>query len=194
VAETRDRLELDYTETLATHRQLAEIRFKLLAFVPTLSGIFVGLLTSARLDGWEQVGLAALGFVVTVGIVLYDRRNTQFYNGAISRAQHLEQQLELDKFEGDENVGLFGSRKDHRKRRLFGLPVRHDLGLDLIYGAVLGAWVFAAVAAADNAGLALSAGLAVATAFVVTEQWSELRKLAGGASRGRRRRVPPLRL
>lgn len=65
-----ERLKLDYEQTLATYRQFTEIRFKLLAFVPTLTGVAVALLTNAELDGLERVALAGLGFFVTFGIVL----------------------------------------------------------------------------------------------------------------------------
>lgn len=136
-------LKLDYERTLATYQQFAEIRFKLLAFVPALSAAAIALLTSAHVSGWTTSMLGAAGFVVTLGIVVYDQRNTQFYNGTISRAQHLEIQLGLRRFEGDEHFGLFGSRDDHQRRRLLGLPVRHGLGLGLVYSAVLGGWMFA---------------------------------------------------
>jgi len=89
-ADREMRLWADYGHALDIYRQLAEIRFKLLAFVPTLSGAAVALLTEATIDRWEKVSLASLGFLVTLGIVIYDQRNTQFYNGAISRAQYIE--------------------------------------------------------------------------------------------------------
>jgi hypothetical protein len=41
-----DRLKVDYEQTLATYRMLADIRFKLLAFVPTISGAVIALLSS----------------------------------------------------------------------------------------------------------------------------------------------------
>ena len=167
-----ERLKLDYEQTLATYRQFTEIRFKLLAFVPTLTGVAVALLTNATLDGSEQVALAGLGFFVTFGIVLYDQRNTQFYNGAIARAQYLENGLDLDRFENDQHRGLFGSRKDHRRRRLFGLPIGHDLGLAFIYSAALGAWAFAAVHGISGATwTAMSAGAGVGLLAFLQFEW-----------------------
>ena len=70
--------KFDYEQTLETYRQLTDIRFKLLAFVPALSGAAIALLTRSEIDGLEGVGLAGLGFVVTLGIALYDQRNTVF--------------------------------------------------------------------------------------------------------------------
>jgi len=166
-----ERLRLDYEQTLETYRQLADIRFKLLAFVPTLSGVAVALLTNTDLHGTEKVALGAIGFVVTLGIVLYDQRNTQFYNGAISRAQHLEDELGLKRFESDDHGGLFGSRDDHSKRRFLALPIKHDLGLALIYSVVLGAWIFGAVfgGTGSTSGAVAAGGAFAALAFLQFE-------------------------
>jgi hypothetical protein len=169
-------LRLDYEQTLATYRQLAEIRFKLLAFVPALSGVAVALLAreDLALDRWATVAVAMLGFLVTLGIVLYDQRNTQFYNGAITRAQELERCLGFPKFGGDLNPGLFGSRKDHRTRRLLGLPIGHDLGLALVYSPVLAAWVFVAVHAIGSATwVAAIAGAGIALLFFIQFRWND---------------------
>jgi hypothetical protein len=170
-----DKLKLDYEQALATYRQFADIRFKLLAFVPALSGAAIALLTRANIERWDKVGIAALGFLVTFGIVLYDQRNTQFYNGAITRAQFLEKQLRLKAFGGDKHPGLFGSRRDHSKRRLLGLPIGHDLGLAFVYCPVLGGWAFVAVSAGwpGQPSAAPIAGLAVATAFFAQFEWND---------------------
>jgi hypothetical protein len=168
------RLWADYGHTLETYRQLAEIRFKLLALVPAVSGAAVALLTKAAIDSWEKVALACVGLLVTLGIVLYDQRNTQFYNGAIGRAQHLEAELELDAFEGDEHPGLFGSRDDHAERRMLLLPVRHGLGLALVYSPVLGAWVFAAVQGGGGpTWAALVAGAGAAALVFLQLEWND---------------------
>jgi len=173
-ADREMRLWADYGHALDIYRQLAEIRFKLLAFVPTLSGAAVALLTEATIDRWEKVSLASLGFLVTLGIVIYDQRNTQFYNGAISRAQYIETELELDKFEADRHRGLFGSRKDHRQRHLLLLPVSHGLGLNLVYSPVLGAWAFAALHGwGARAGVAALVGLSVAVLFFLQFSWND---------------------
>jgi Domain of unknown function (DUF4440) len=112
----------------------------------------------------REVRTGGPGFFVTLGIVLYDQRNTQFYNGAITRAKYLECDLNLERFSTDEHRGLFGSRDHHSRRRFFGLTVRHDLGLAFIYSAVLGAWVFAAVRGATesrSAAIGVGGGFAV---------------------------------
>lgn len=173
MSEQWELLKVDYEQALQTYRQLAEIRFKLLAFVPTISGAAIALLTQTTMERWEKVVLAGLGFLVTLGIALYDQRNTQFHNGAIGRAQHLEEKLGFMAFETDRHVGLFGSRRDHPRQYLFGLPVGHDLGLALIYSPVLGAWVFAAVQGGwpTHEIVAAIAGVAVAGLALVQFEW-----------------------
>lgn len=170
-----EKRRVDYEQALETYRQLADIRFKLLAFVPALSGAAVTLITKANIDRWEKGALAGLGFFVTLGIVLYDQRNSQFYNGAITRAQRLEEKLELDRFGGDKHRGLFGSRKDHPTRHVLGLPVGHDLGLALVYSPVLGAWVFAMVRAGAEspAWVATFLGAGVAGLFFAQFEWND---------------------
>ena len=44
--EQNDYTRLDYEQTLQTYRMLADIRFKLLAFIPVVSGIAITFLTS----------------------------------------------------------------------------------------------------------------------------------------------------
>ena len=138
------RAQLDYEQTLETYRQLTEIRFKLLAYVPTLTGAAVALMTKARhLDGWSRASFAAYGFLATLGVLLYERRNTQLYDMSIDRAQDLEKDLTLTTCRSDS--GLFGSRDAQPRRRLWALPVEHGLGLALVYAPTLGAWGFAAL-------------------------------------------------
>jgi hypothetical protein len=60
-------LSFDYEQTLETYRQLVEIRFKLLAFVPTISGGAIALLTQTRIERSEKLVLALLGLLVTLG-------------------------------------------------------------------------------------------------------------------------------
>ena len=168
-------MKLDYEQTLATYRQLTGIRFKLLAFVPAISGAAIAVLGQTNPDRWAKFGFAVLGFFVTLGIVLYDQRNTQFYNGAIARAKHLEQELGFKRFENDTHVGLFGSRGDHSQQYFFGLPVGHDLGLALVYSTVLGAWVFAAIEGGwpTKTALAATLGIAVAVAALIQFEWHD---------------------
>ena len=164
-----EKLKLEYEQVVGIFQLLTDVRFKLLAFVPTISGIAVGLLTTEDVSRWTQIGLAGLGFVVTLGVVFYDQRNTQFYNNVVGRAEHVEAMLDLTVAGDDPVGGLFRSRRK-KQRRLFGVvPMKHDRGIAMIYSAVLGAWVFAAVDAGDQVRdwISVVAGGAVAVAFFV---------------------------
>jgi hypothetical protein len=173
VSQLDHRTQLDYEQTLETYRQLTEIRFKLLAYVPTLTGAAVALMTKARhLDGWSRASFAAYGFLATLGVLLYERRNTQLYDVSIDRAKHLETHPLLA-HEGD--LGLFGSRDSPPRRRLWALPVAHGLGLALVYAPTLGAWGFAALYRREGGHhwLPPLVGAAIAVATFVQLRWRD---------------------
>jgi hypothetical protein len=173
-----EKAKLDYEQVLGIFKLLTEVRFKLLALVPSISGTAVALLTSTGLGTAEQVALASLGFFVTLGILFYEQRNTQLYNNVVGRAEYLEETLGLSSAAEHEAGGLFASRK-RAPRRLFGIvPMRHDRGLALIYAAVLGAWLFAALEAYVSSVHAALAGATVAFALFV-----DLERLDGTAAR-----------
>ena len=140
----------DYERTVSTIHQLTEVRFKLAAFLPALTGAAVVLLTSSELGPLTKATLAVGGLMFSLGIVLYDLRNSQHYNSATGRAEQLERVLGLEKFGSDKNPGLFGSRLDTTqnmeakgRNHFLGIAVRHGQALALVYTAVLGAWIWA---------------------------------------------------
>jgi hypothetical protein len=138
-----EKLLHEYEQVNENFRMLADIRFKLLALVPALGGAaaFVlsgfALSTEATAPPHSLVFLiAALGFLATLGITIYDQRNSELYNALGGRAKDLEILLDLP------GEGQFRQRPD-RDRYFFGLfPMGHDIGLSVIYGPVLGAWAF----------------------------------------------------
>lgn len=136
-----DRLRLDYQQTTDLLRSLTDVRFKLLAFVPTLSGAavaFVGHPSSAV----EILALGLLGLVATVGVLLYELRNSQVYDYAVSRAQSIEAALDLQALTGSGPGGLFRERPA-TSLRLFGVAtVNRDSGLAFVYSAALAGWSY----------------------------------------------------
>jgi hypothetical protein len=164
---------LDYEQVVGIITLLTDVRFKLLALVPTISGTAVGLLTSTDLEPTTQVVLAMLGFVVTLGIVFYEQRNTQFYNNAIGRAEYLEKELRLGTAPGDAEGGYFRSRAREPRKFLGVVPMRHDRALGLIYASVLGAWAFAAVAAIFRPLAAAAVGAGVALLLFGEFEWHD---------------------
>jgi hypothetical protein len=118
----QERLRLEYGQATELLRTLTDVRFKLLAFAPTIAGTAVAVLgTHAHPRTLLAVG--ALGLVATTGIVLYELRNTELYEYALTRVEELETQLGL---------ALFTRRPHHRR----------DRPLALVYAAVVGAWTY----------------------------------------------------
>jgi SAM-dependent methyltransferase len=101
------RLEYDYASRLLGN--LTEIRFKLLALVPTLSGAVVALVSSQR-SGVELLAIGALGLAATSGVLAYELRNGELRRRATDRVNRLETEL----FPGGPLVGGrgFGSHAE----------------------------------------------------------------------------------
>ena len=90
-----DDLRLDYNETTDLMRGLTDVRFKLVAFVPTISGAAIAVLGRGKSTTSELLAVGLLGLVATVGIVIFDLRNTQLLDYAVLRAKSLEERLGL---------------------------------------------------------------------------------------------------
>jgi hypothetical protein len=128
-----------YSEVAAAWRQLTDVRFKLLAFLPAVSGIglFQLLSPEAALSDaprWSKALAAAFGLFITVGLFVYDRRNSELYDDLVSRGKHLEHELGA-------SSGVFLGRLGGR------WPVRHDMALFTIYLTTLAAWLAVLAAA-----------------------------------------------
>jgi hypothetical protein len=127
-----------YSE-LGNHlRTLIDVRFKLLAIVPTVSGIALGALITRTPDHLSPTNRTALtaaalvGFLVVLGIRIYDVRNSELHDDLISRGRKIEQTLGIER-------GIYTLRR----RSVF--PVQHDAALGLVYGVVLLAWLATAI-------------------------------------------------
>ena len=111
--------QLDYQQTCELIRSLTDVRFKLLALVPTISGAAVAVVgKGARAAELLAVGL--VGLVATAGILLYEQRNTQLVEAAVLRAHELEGKLGL------------AARP----------VVQARLGVGLVYSAAIGGWTY----------------------------------------------------
>jgi hypothetical protein len=135
-----DLLRLDYDHTLDQLRTLTDVRFKLLALVPTVSGTAIGLLGRPR-SAAELLGVGLLGLCATFGILFYELRNTQLYDYAIRRAKAVERELQLTSAFGQGAGGLYSERPD-RSIHVLGIELGHDRGLALVYGAALAGWSY----------------------------------------------------
>jgi hypothetical protein len=137
-----DLLRLDYAQTTDFIRTLGDVRFKLLALVPTLSGAAIAVLGHPS-SSFELLGVGLLGLFATLGILVYELRNTQLYEYATRRAQHAEAELGLPSLGGGAGPGGLFSERPGRTLRLFGIaPVDRDSGLGLVYSAALAGWAY----------------------------------------------------
>lgn len=142
MSDPRDQLNADYDQTTSLIRALTDVRFRLLAFVPTISGAAIAVLGRGHSTA-ELLAVGLLGLSATLGIVVYELRNTQLYDYAVHRAKELERQLGfVSVFHAAPTGGLFSERPG-RSLRIFGIAaVGHDRGLSLVYGAAIGGWSY----------------------------------------------------
>jgi hypothetical protein len=137
-----DRLLLDYEQTTQYLRTLIDVRFRLLAFVPTATAIAVAVIGQAR-SAAELLAVGVLGLLATLGIFVYELRNTQISGTLIRRAAELERQLELPSSLGTHAFGgLYTERPGVNVHLLGFLPVSHGLGLALVYSAAIAGWSY----------------------------------------------------
>jgi hypothetical protein len=160
--ELRDYLKLEYQQTNENFRALIDVRFKLLTLIPSLGGVAVYLLSVAGLTSgstlpegmdmrfWLVALLSMLGFAATQGVVFYDQRNSELYDALIRRAKNLEQLFGSPRSpdaRGESSHGGQFNERPPRSKQYFGAQKMfygHDNGLALIYGPVLGSWLFPA--------------------------------------------------
>lgn len=144
-------LQMDYEQTMEQFKVLADIRFKLIAIVPILAGTAIAFFAGANLKPYSTLPLGILGFIATLGMIIYELHNTLYYERCSTRAVHLESLLGFPHFSelpgnAAEPGGVFTERyKDSNapQQNLAGIiPVRHHIGLSLIYGASLARWSY----------------------------------------------------
>ncbi len=137
-----DVLRLDYQQTTGLLAGITDVRFKLLALVPTLSGAAVAVLGRPSSSA-ELLAVGTIGLIATLGVLLYELRNTQLYDYGLRRAQLLETELGFGSIDGDGSHGGLFSDRPGRTLRLFGvLPVDRDAGLSLVYSAAIAGWTY----------------------------------------------------
>lgn len=152
------RHSLDYERTCDVVKTLTDVRLRLAAFVPIVTGAAAALITTSdreSLTAYERAFLAGGGLLFMLGIVIYDLRNSQHYNSAVGRAQALEDMLGFEQIGDDAHVGVYGTRRDSsrnlrtdgRHRLWHFIPIRHGTGLAAVYGAATAAWAWVLAAA-----------------------------------------------
>lgn len=147
--DSQDRLRLDYERTFDHYKWLADVRFKLLALVPSVTVIASAVLGKEPAASTVPVKepplnvqlIACFGLVATIGVVFYELRNSQFYDALIHRLKELEKDLAFASYTENGGGGQFTDRP-RRRQRFFGMfELWHDRALGLVYGASIGLWV-----------------------------------------------------
>jgi uncharacterized membrane protein YfcA len=153
----------EYDQINENIRFLADVRFKLLALVPAVGGAAVFILSNIGLRQGAVPDappvilpiillLSVLGSAATLGVTLYDQRNSELYNALIHRAKYLEAQFGARgtpaALKRVSEGGQFAERPP--KSRRFIITAGHDIALALIYGPLLGAWLFPIVYALNR--------------------------------------------
>jgi hypothetical protein len=126
-----ERLRLEYDRAVALFAELTDIRFKLLALVPTLSGAAVGLLHAGEAPV-ELLAIGLLGLAATLGVLVYELRNSEIRRAAGARIGAVES--------GVIGRPLIENRAKGASRLLGVIPLEQSIGLALVYGAALAGW------------------------------------------------------
>lgn len=167
---SRKVLLAELNEAATAWRMLTDVRFKLLALLPPISALALTAIVSPKgileeADRPVRVAATVFGFLVVLGLRVYDRRNDDLYDDLLSRARRAEYELGID-------TGVFRGRKkpDPVWNGLFKVPgwltkpakwadlignegdavsiIKHGIALKIVYGTVLAAWFLAGVSAA----------------------------------------------
>src|SRR4051794_37844603 len=166
-----ERLRLEYDRAADVVENLTEVRFKLLALVPTLAGIVLSL-ASSHTRPVELLAIGALGATATLGILVYELRNAQIRGVAAGRVRAFEART----FSGGALVPPPASAG--------GVVLGHRLGVALVYGAAFAGWAYLLAWGALGAlGLdsARSVGLGVGAVFgaLAARRIAQLESTAG---------------
>lgn len=138
-SDTQRILIMLYGEVCSSWRGLLDVRFKLLGLVPAISVVaFIGLFSSGgsgtQASSIARTAIALFGLLITLGLFVYELRNSQLYDDLISRGRKIEEELGID-------TGQFRGRRTPTHAL-----IKHDIAINLIYGTVLVGWLFTFVA------------------------------------------------
>lgn len=137
IAQNKDLLIALFGEVCSAWRELVEVRFKLLAIVPSVTFVLLVAILSttgptAGLSQPSRLLISVFGLVVTFGLFVYDTRNSELHDDLISRGRKIEEELGVD-------TGIFLGR-----RTASGV-IKHDVATGVIYGSSALAWLVAIV-------------------------------------------------
>jgi hypothetical protein len=133
----REALLKEYGEVANNFRTLTDIRFRMLSFLPIISGLAAaGVAIKGDLAGVGTFTLALLGLMATMGLATYNARNDQLYDELVSRAAAIERSLGLPD-------GQFANRPCAWLTIRIGFPLKinHRTAVAIIYAASAALWL-----------------------------------------------------
>jgi hypothetical protein len=135
VDQNKDLLLTLYDQFCSTWKALIDVRFKLLGLVPTVSIALLATILSTKPDGVTLSGkllISTLGMLASIGLFIYDKRNSELHDDLISRGRKIEEELGIE-------TGIFRGRLNST-----GI-IKHDVATNLVYYSTFIAWVAAIV-------------------------------------------------
>lgn len=121
-----------YAEVMASWRDLHEVRFRLLGLLPLVTlAVFAigGSGEQSIVRAVISLVITLLGLAVTVALYVYDSRNSELYDGLISRGRRIEAELGV-------GTGVFLGRENPTWDM-----ISHGTATDIIYGSVTLSWI-----------------------------------------------------
>ncbi len=131
--QNKELLFMLYDQVCSTWKALIDVRFKLLGLVPTVSIAVLAAILSIKSDGLTFSGkllISLLGMLASIGLFIYDKRNSELHDDLISRGRKIEEELGIE-------TGIFRGRLNSS-----GI-IKHDVATNLVYFSTLVAWVAA---------------------------------------------------
>jgi hypothetical protein len=136
-------LKAVYGEICRRDESIWDIRLRLMAALPVVSGTAVGILiTRKSTDELLLIPFGLFGALVTAGLFLYERRQIQICENLLGAGRKIEEALKITR---GRFRGLSGDKRVKRARlrrfysyKLVSVPTAGWF----VYGASFGAWVF----------------------------------------------------
>jgi nitrogen fixation-related uncharacterized protein len=156
----------EYGQVCELFKELTEIRFKLLGFLPLGTVATLGIVTSQKEVPGLVAPVALFGVFVILAIFVYSLRNDQHYDELVGRAAQIERELGL-------LDGSFGQRPARWHRLGPGLYVEHRWPIQLIYVASIALWIWMGLShlAVPTYGSTAGLSIIVAVASVFILMW-----------------------
>jgi len=133
-----------YKELCTSYRAIDDFRAKLLAALPLASGTGIFLLSGdlGKLDTSMLLPIGLFGFVVTLGLLIFEIHGIRRCTHLIALGKYLEAQLEIEGQFGNRCIGLQPLGESQSKLRRY---INEPLAAGIIYPAVLASWFFLAL-------------------------------------------------